>query len=46
VRKKHAKNAVFFESDGEKGLKALKGEKVLFPGAYLIPALRTHTTRL
>jgi hypothetical protein len=27
VHKKHAKNAVFFESDGEKGLKALKGEK-------------------
>jgi hypothetical protein len=27
VRKKHVKNTVFFESDGEKGEKALKGFK-------------------
>jgi hypothetical protein len=31
VHKKHAKNTVFFESDGEKGLKALKGEKGVPP---------------
>jgi hypothetical protein len=39
VRKKHAKNTVFFESDGEKGLKGEKGVPSLF---FLLPVFFFH----